>query len=80
MTPENDPLLPLLDETEKNEYKMSQPSNEYLLKLVVDRNTAQNNFLDFQKMSNIELEELQAKSNELAQKIAECRKQIEDSQ
>lgn len=75
-------MLKLLDDDEKNEFKPKESNHEYLLKLVIERNSARENLLVFQKMNSQLIAELRAKSIELAKKIEERRNQREadDSQ
>lgn len=72
-------VLPLLDKDELKEYKpiLIDLNNEYLLKLIVERNAARENYSDFQQFTAKLVQELQAKSKELAKNIAKRRNQLE---
>lgn len=69
-------MLELLDDREKNEFKLKESNHEYLLKLVIERNSARENLLAYQQMNNELLANLRDKSIELANKIEEHRNQL----
>lgn len=70
-------ILQLLEENEKQLYIHNESNKDDVLRLVIGRNTARQNFEDLQRLHAETIEQLRAKANELAKKIAEHRNQSE---
>lgn len=71
-------MLQLLEENERQLYTYDELNNDDVLRLVVERNMARQNFEDLQQLHADMIEQLRVKASELAEKIAERRNQNEN--